>query len=377
MSVYLDYNASTPINKIVLQVMVEAYSLYYGNSSSLHKEGFEAFRALENARSKIGKFLNRSAFSVIFTSGATESNNLAIMGLARYGLQHNKRHIIASAIEHKSVKTPLKILEQQGFIVDYINPETNGSISVSKILNLLRPDTLLVSLMHINNETGVIQPTQEIGKKLKKTNTFFHVDAAQSCGKLIDEVKTMEYDLLSFTAHKLYGPQGIGALVIGDGNLELNPIMFGGDQEMGYRPGTVPVSLAVGFAKACEILESEHENNYKIYLENQKLMLNCLNEASVEYNVNGDFNLIYPTTLNISLKGIDAQKFMENCKEFSFSVGSACNCNVKSGSYVLLEMGLPAERLNSAIRLSWGNQLLEKEKLYKFAKVIKELQSKV
>ena len=265
MSVYLDYNASAPIDSRVLDIMVMVYKEDVGNADSrTHEYGERARNVVENARKQVAALLGINSPEIFFTSGATESNNIAIQGLEDYANTVGKKHIITTSIEHKAVLETIKAMKQKGFEVDLVNPDTSGRVKVEDVLSRVRPDTLLVSVMHVNNETGIVQPINELGNELEKRDVLFHVDATQSCGKLVDELRNLKYSMLSFSAHKLRGPQGIGVLVLRKKSYKLPPvksIMFGGHQEHGIRPGTIPVALVAGCGKACEIAEEEYKEN--------------------------------------------------------------------------------------------------------------------
>lgn len=220
-----------------------------------------------------------------------KSNNIAIQGLMNYSEKTGKRHIITSSIEHKAVLETVKAMEKRGFRVDIVDPDHSGRVGAEQIISLVRDDTLLVSLMHVNNETGIIQPVSEIGNALAEKKVLFHVDATQSCGKLVNEIKNLKYNMLSFSAHKLQGPQGIGALVLRKSGYKLPPvknIMYGGQQEHGIRPGTIPVALVAGCGCACEILEQEYEKNDEKIRALKELVLRILNESDLEYRLNGN-----------------------------------------------------------------------------------------
>lgn len=362
MSVYLDYNASSPLDPRVLEVMIDVYKNYIGNSDSrTHDFGDRARGIVENSRKQVASLLGISAGEVFFTSGATESNNIAIQGLKFYAEESGKKHIITSTIEHKAVLETAKHLERNGFEVDYISPNESGRIDAKDLLSKVRQDTLLVTLMHVNNETGIIQPVDEIGNALAETNVLFHIDATQSCGKLVDEIRDLKYNMLSFSAHKLCGPQGIGCLVLRKKRYKLPPvrnIMFGGQQEHGIRPGTVPVALTAGCGKACELAHNEHveaeKNNKKI----RDLLLELLDNSGIKYIINGDPHYCINSTLNVSFEGVSSEALMIASKQYcSISNGSACTSNSYSPSYVLSSMGLSNDRIESSVRISWGNGL--------------------
>ena len=264
MSVYLDYSASAPVLPEVLEVMTDAWRNTPGNAGSrTHAFGTSAAKLVSRSRETIAAVLGRDPSEVIFTSGSTESNNTAILGIRDFAQRTGRNHIITTAIEHKSVLEPLRFLESLGFSVDFVRPDESGRVSARDILGRVTERTCLVSVMSVNSETGIIQPVDEIGEELRRRHVLFHVDATQAFGKLSDEIRHLHYDLMSISAHKIGGPQGIGALIRrrneGYENPPVAQLMYGGGQERGFRPGTVPVALAAGFAKAAEISEREHE----------------------------------------------------------------------------------------------------------------------
>ncbi len=361
MGIYLDYNASTPIDERVLDVMVDVYKNVYGNADSrTHDFGNEARKVVEDAREQVAHLLGIDKGEVFFTSGSTESNNIAIRGLINYAEESGKKHVITSAIEHKAVLETIKSLKENGFNVDIIEPEEDGRVDADKILALVRTDTLLVSLMHVNNETGVIQPVKEIGDALSKKNVLFHMDATQSCAKLIPELQNIKYNMLSLSAHKFSGPQGIGALVLRKKCYKLPPIRavtYGGQQEYGIRPGTIPIALVAGLGKACELAEQEYEVNMRKYKENKEIVLKLIQNSGLKYQINGNQNFCVPNTLNISFQGIESEALMLLSKQYcGISNGSACTSHEYRPSYVLTAMGLDKERISSAIRISWGTK---------------------
>jgi len=364
MSLYLDYNASTPIDERVLEAMIAAYRNFFGNADSrTHDHGGAARREVEAAREHAASLLGVQKNEVVFTSGATESNNMAILGLAEHGIKSGKRHILTTAIEHKAGLDSAKSLESRGFEVECINPGESGRIDAEKLLRRVRPDTLLVSVQHVNNETGIIQPVDKIGHALAQTDTLFHTDAVQSCGKLVDEVRALQYDLLSLSAHKMYGPQGLGVLVARrkkNKRPPLRPLVFGGGHEGGLRAGTLPVALIIGLGEACRLAGQEYEANQKAYGENKSLVLEAVKSSGVSYEINGDPNFCMNNTLNISFLGLDSEALMIAAKQYcSISSGSACTSSDYSHSHVLMAMGISAERIESAVRLSWGRERLD------------------
>ena len=306
MSIYLDYNSSAPIDERVLEAMIYVYKNIIGNADSrTHDYGESARKIVENARKQVASILRIKSDEVFFTSGATESNNIALQGLKEYAYSTNKKHIITTSIEHKAILETVKVLQQEGFAVDYISPDISGRISVTDVLEKVRKDTLLVSVMHVNNETGITQPVYEIGEALQDKDVLFHVDATQSFGKLVEELQQIKYNMLSMSAHKLGGPQGIGALILRKQRYKLppvKPIMYGGQQEHGIRPGTLPVALIAGLGKACEIAEKEYKTNIQQCRNIKNKINTMLEESGLEYKYNGLQEYAMPTTMNIVLK---------------------------------------------------------------------------
>lgn len=328
----------------------------FGNAGSrTHEFGNAAKVAVQRARDQVAASLTCQRDEVIFTSGATESNNLAILGLRAFGEKTGRRHIISTAIEHKAVLEPLEFLGSQGFEVTLVAPTESGRVPADAILSALRKDTLLVSVMHVNNETGVIQPIEEIAALLDGHPAYLHVDAAQSFGKRDAELRNSRIDLVSVSAHKIYGPKGVGALAVRRRGFErapLTPLSYGGGQERGLRPGTLPVPLVVGLGEAAELARKESSVRNIIA---QNFKADALAALVAAGGVpNGDQNEVLPTTLNISFPGIDSEALMLSLKEIvAVSNGSACTSQSYLPSHVLTAMGLPKERIASAIRFSW------------------------
>lgn len=381
MGIYLDNNASSPIDERVLAVMVDTYLNSYGNADSrTHNHGEQARITVEYARKQVASLLGINSSEVFFTSGSTESNNIAIHGLEEYALETNKKHIITSAVEHKSVLEIVKMMKKKGFEIELVNPDLSGQVNVQEILDKVRDDTLLVSIMHVNNETGIIQPVAELGSELEKRNVLFHVDATQSCGKLVDEIRNLKYNMLSFSAHKLKGPQGVGVLVLKKKRYKLPPvknIMYGGQQEHGIRPGTIPVALVAGCGKACEIAEIEYKENSHKLRKLKSTLEELLNDSGVDYHYNGDQNYCVDSSANICFKGVMSEALMLSCKQYcSVSNGSACTSKSYSPSYVLEAMGIPIEDIESSVRISWGPETDEiefRENLGKMIAIAKSL----
>ncbi|MGN0607235.1 MAG: cysteine desulfurase family protein [Oscillospiraceae bacterium] len=376
--IYLDYNASTPIDERVIDIMVDVYRNSYGNADSrTHKYGENARKIVEDSRQLVANLLGVKKDEVFFTSGATESDNIAILGLREYAESQNKKHIITTSIEHKAVIEPTQVLSKNGFDVTYIKPDESGRVNADDVLNAVREDTLLVSVMHANNETGVIQPVTEIGEELSKKGVLFHIDAAQSFGKLVDALKNTKYDMLSASAHKMYGPQGIGTLVLRKKRYKLPPvksIIFGGSQEHGLRPGTIPTALIAGFGKACEIALSEYKSNSEKCQNTKNTIIKMLDESGLKYYINGDIENSMPNTLNVAFDGVNSEALMLASRQYcGISNGSACNSNSYKPSHVLESMGFSIDRIQSAVRISWGNNSDVKEAFSNFISAAKSL----
>ena len=365
--VYLDYAASTPVDPRVARLMYEVYTEDPGNPSSrthLHGDGCRSIE--ENARSSVASLANVEPDEIVFTSGATESDNLAIRGLLRYGEETGKRHVVSSAIEHKAVLNTLKYIESRGFEVTLIKPGASGSVSVDEVLSAVRSDTLLVSIMHANNETGIYQPVNEIGKELfgLTSRPYYHVDAAQTAGKAWPLFDNMQFDFMSLSAHKMYGPQGIGALAIKRHPYHFPPIeqiTFGGDQEQGIRPGTLPTALIAGFGMAATIAHDEHCADRELAVSVKSIIVSQLDESGVRYAVNGGGNAL-PNIINIRFPGVSSEALMIAVKNrLSISNGSACTSGSYAPSHVLVAMGLSEGEAIESVRLSWGRGTDEEE----------------
>lgn len=381
MSVYLDYNASAPIDDRVVDFMMDIYKNNIGNADSrTHDYGDNARTIVENARKQVALLLDIPSEDVFFTSGATESNNIAIQGLREYAEKTGKKHIITTSIEHKAVLETAKHMRDHGYRVDFVSPDRTGRVSADEIINLVDDDTLLVSIMHVNNETGAIQPVKEIGDRLADKGVLFHIDATQSCGKLVEEIRQIKYDMLSFSSHKMYGPQGIGALVMRRKNYKLppvKPIMYGGQQEHGISPGTIPVALVGGLGKACEIAIDEHKSDEAYNILIKDMLIEMLDKSGIKYRINGDIDYLISSTLNIQIEGVSSEALMLSSKQYcGISNGSACTSSSYYPSYVLVAMGMSEDEIDQSIRLSWGrNTDVETLKNYfeKLLEVAKEL----
>jgi cysteine desulfurase len=356
MPLYLDCASTTPLDPRVRALVLRHLDEDFGNAGSrTHDYGRRARAASERARDQIAAVVGASRSDIIFTSGATESNNLALLGLARHGHETGRRHIVTTAIEHHAVLEPLAVLERRGFQVERILPERNGAVEANAIERALRPDTLLVSVMQVNNETGVIQPTEAIAALLERRDTFLHVDAAQGFGARIPTLRNPRIDLVSISGHKICAPKGIGALVVrrrAGARPPLEPIMFGGGQERGWRPGTLPVPLVVGLGEAAHLALDEAAERERRCREIRRALLDGL--AGLQPVFNGDPDLAVPHIVNLSFPGIDAETAIEAWQDLvAVSHGAACTTQAYACSHVLSAMGLTGWQEEGALRLSW------------------------
>lgn len=354
---YLDYNATAPVDPRVADEVLNYMSYEFGNAGSrTHTYGQVAKERVNRARSELAGVVGAQPDEVVFTSGATESNNLAILGLAAHGERTGKRHIISTQIEHKAVLEPLDVLRERGFEIDLLAPTQGGWVSPEAVAAALRPDTLLVSVMAVNNETGVIQPMQEIATLLTGHEAFFHVDGAQAFGKLIDLLREDRIDLLSVSGHKISGPKGIGALITrrrGYRRPPLEPLMFGGGQERGLRPGTLPVALIAGLGTAAALALKEADQRRRAAEAIKEELLDAL--APLGMALNGDPGRTIASTVNVSIPGVDSEAAIVALKDIvAISNGSACTSQRYEPSHVLAAAHLPEDRIYGALRLSWG-----------------------
>lgn len=352
---YLDVAATTRVDPRVADVVMHWMTEDFGNAGSrTHEYGTRAKRAVQQAREHLAGTVRAEPDELIFTSGATESNNIALLGLAPHGEQSGRRHIITSAIEHKAVIEPLEHLQSRGFEVEFIKPGSSGRVSVEAVMERLRPDTLLVSLMHVNNETGVVQPVAELAELLRETPTYLHVDAAQGYGKVPQDL-TAPIDMMSVSGHKIGAPKGVGMLVMrrrGWERLPLQPIMFGGGQERKLRPGTLPVPLIMGLAEAAKIFEKGHAEWSRNAESLRYRLLEAL--AKTRFRINGDQDHAVPHILNLSFDGVDAEALIVMLKQqVAVATGSACTSASYTPSHVLTAMGLPEQVAENGLRLSW------------------------
>ena len=355
--VYLDCAATTPIDPRVLETVYHYMAVDFGNAGSHHHiYGSRAAKAVENAREAIAAVAGANADEVYFTSGATESNNIAILGLADAACEAGKRHIVTTAIEHKAILEPVARLKQQGFEVTYVEPTEGGWVRAQDVIDAVREDTYLVSVMHVNNETGVIQPLAAIADGIAAHPAYFHTDASQGFGKETEEL-TPRIDLLSVSAHKLYGPKGIGAMIARRRRFArppITPLIVGGGQERGLRSGTLPVHLCAGLGRACELMQSEHQSWREQCEATYGILASVL--TSFTSAINGDPARSLPCILNCSFDDIDSEATMLGLKDtVSISNGSACTTAGSTPSHVLDAMGYDEQRIHSATRWSWSH----------------------
>ena len=361
---YLDYAATTPMATEVALAMAECLTLEgdFANPASLqHSFGERAYNLIETSRIEIAHILKCKANDLIFTSGATEANNLAIKGLA-LSPQNTRKHIITSATEHKAVIDTCKYLETQGFKVSYLKPENNGLINHDRLLAAITSETFLVSLMHVNNETGVIQDIEAIALALKDKDLHFHVDAAQSAGKLEIDLSQMPIDFLSISGHKFYGPKGIGCLYVRNRKQQrLTPIMQGGGQEYGLRPGTLPTHQIVGMATALKLAANSLVNDY-LHTQQLAQLLSTQLKQLEGVHFNGDQNQKLAAIINVSFDDVGSDSLMIRLRDqLAIANGSACNTGTIEASHVLRAMGIEGDRLYGAVRISFGRYTTEHE----------------
>jgi cysteine desulfurase len=352
---YLDYAATTPLAPEVTSAMINCLSNEnFANPASQHSYGESALEIVEHARKSIAANLNCLANDLIFTSGATESNNLAIKGIA---LSHSTKgkHIITSACEHKAVLDTCKYLESIGFKVTYLRPDLNGQINVEQILSSITSETILVSIMHVNNETGYIQDIEQIAKNLESESIYFHVDAAQSAGKLPIDLNDLPIDLLSISGHKFHAPKGIGCLYIRNRKkTQMFPLLHGGGQEYGLRPGTLATHQIAAMATAFELSNINLDSTYAHTTKLENTLKEKLNKlGGVIFN--GDQDRKVPNIVNVSFEDVSANSLIIALRnEVAFSSGSACNSGAVEASHVLRSMGIEGDRLYGAVRISFG-----------------------
>lgn len=360
--IYLDYQATTPMDPRALEAMLPYFTNKFGNPHSRsHKFGWESEEAIEIAREKVAKVIGATEKEIIFTSGATESNNMALKGVGHF-YKDKKNHIITVVTEHKCVLDSARHLEQEGFEVTYLPVLQNGLIDLDVLKAAIKENTLLVSVMAINNEIGVIQPLKEIGAICRERGVFFHTDAAQAFGKIPLDVEDMNIDLMSISAHKIYGPKGIGALYVRRRpRIRMEALINGGGQERGMRSGTLPTPLVVGFGEAADIaLKEMNQDASRIRYLSDKF-LNALLDKVPDVYLNGDREQRWPGNINLSFAYIEGESMIMAIKDLAVSSGSACTSASLEPSYVLRAIGVGEELAHTSIRFGIGRFTTEAE----------------
>jgi len=376
--IYLDYSATTPVDPRVAAKMSECLTKegVFGNPASRsHSFGWESEKLIDEARGHVAKLIKANKKEIVWTSGATESDNLAIKGAAHF-YKEKGNHLITLTTEHKAVLDTMRHLETEGFEVTYMNPKDNGLVDIDELKSLIKPTTTVISIMHVNNEIGVIQDLETIGKICRDNKIVFHVDAAQSPGKVDIDVDKYNIDLLSLSAHKVYGPKGIGALYVRrKPRIRLQPQMHGGGHERGFRSGTLPTHQVVGMGEAFKIAEEEMESdNKRISILRDKLW-NGLNSIEEIY-LNGDMKQRIPGNLNVSFNFVEGESLIMAIKDMAVSSGSACTSASLEPSYVLRALGRSDELAHSSLRISIGKYTTEEEIDYSVS-LIKEAVAKL
>jgi cysteine desulfurase len=370
--IYMDYHATTPVDPRVLEAMLPYFTLNFGNAASRnHSFGWTAEEGVENARAQIARLVGASPKEIIFTSGATESNNLAIKGVAEM-YREKGNHIITQVTEHKAVLDTCKRLEKAGCEVTYLHVEKDGRINLDDLRRAITPKTILISIMYANNEIGVVQPIAEIGKLAKEKGVFFHVDGVQAVGKIPVDVQKDNIDLLSISAHKLYGPKGVGALYVRRRNprVQLAAIIDGGGHERGMRSGTLNVTGIVGFGKACELCQNEMaEESERLRRLRDRLKENFFGKLD-EIFINGSITDRLPHNLNISFAYVEGESLLMGINDVAVSSGSACTSATLEPSYVLKALGVGEDLAHTSIRFGLGRFTTQEEVDYVADRVI-------
>jgi len=355
-TIYLDYASTTPVDPRVASKMMEFLTPEgeFGNPASRsHRFGWKADEAVEEARSHVANLVNCDPREIVWTSGATEADNLAIKGVARF-YKNKGNHIITSKIEHKAVLDPCRQLEREGFEVTYLDPDEGGVISPESVKEAIKDSTILVSIMHINNELGTVNDLEEIGKIVRENGAFFHVDAAQSTGKTNIDLSNIPVDLMSFSAHKTYGPKGIGALYVRrKPRVRLEALIHGGGHERGMRSGTLATHQIVGMGEAFRIAKEEMSKDHKKVNKFHQEFLEKVKEIDHVY-INGDLDNKVPNILNVSFNFVEGESLIMGLKDIAVSSGSACTSASLEPSYVLRALGRKDELAHSSIRFSFG-----------------------
>lgn len=362
--VYLDYSATTPVRPEVARLVMEYMTEKFGNPSTLYFYGREAKKAVEKAREQVAALIKADSEEIIFTSGGTEGDNLAILGIAR-AYAENGQHIITSAVEHHAVLEACRSLEQQGFRLTVLPVDEDGRVSVAELEKALSPDTILISIMHVNNEVGTIQPVEEIGKLARQRGVILHIDGVQSVGKVPVDIGALQADLLTGSGHKIYGPKGTGFLYVRKG-LKLAPLVWGGGQEKAYRPGTENVAGIVGLGLAAELAGQELHTEMPRLATLRNMLIKGLQENIPDTKLNGPQVGRVPTNVNLRFAGVEGEALLQalDLKGICASSGSACSAGAVNPSHVLLAMGLSRAEAKSSLRMTLGRDNTEEQVAY-------------
>jgi cysteine desulfurase len=370
--IYLDNHATTPVDPRVLDAMLPYFTEKFGNAASRnHEFGWKAEEAVENARGQIARLINASPKEIVFTSGATESTNLAIKGAAEMYREKGK-HIITQVTEHKATLDTCKRLEKYGYEVTYLPVEKDGRVNLDELRAAIRPNTILISIMYANNEIGVVQPIAEIGKIAKEKGIFFHVDAVQAVGKIPVDVQKDGIDLMSISAHKIYGPKGVGALYVRRKNprVQLSAIIDGGGHERGMRSGTLNVTGIIGLGKACELCQQEMaEESAKLSKLRDRLKESIMSRLDETY-INGSLEHRLPHNINISFAYVEGESLLMGINDVAVSSGSACTSATLEPSYVLKALGVGEDLAHTSIRFGIGRFNTQEEVDYVADRVV-------
>lgn len=361
--IYLDTQATSIMDPRVTDAMLPYMIEKFGNPHSrTHHYGWESEKALERAREQVARLIGADPKEIVFTSGATESNNISIKGVSRFYRGDKKNHLITTQIEHKCVLDSCRSLENEGLSVTYLPVQSSGLIDLEQLKDAIRPNTILVSVMTINNEVGVIQPVEQIGRLCRERKVFFHTDAAQAVGKIPIDVGELNIDLMSISGHKIYGPKGVGALYARrKPRVRIEPLQSGGGQERGIRSGTVPAPLAVGLGAACEISGEEMEYDLEHVTRLSNRLIERIQRSVPNVHRNGDPNHTYPGCVNLSFSYIEGESLLMALKDIALSSGSACTSASLEPSYVLHALGADDELAHSSIRFGIGRFTTEEE----------------
>jgi len=374
--VYLDNHATTQTDPRVVEAMLPYFNKSFGNPhSGSHYYGWEAADAVELARGQVADSIGASPEEIYFTSGATEANNIALKGATRF-YREKKNHIVTCVTEHPCILDSAHDLASEGTRVTFLEVGSDGLIDLDNLKNAITDDTLLVSVMTVQNEIGTVQPIAEIGELCHQHEVLLHTDAAQALGKMSLDVKAMNVDLMSITGHKVYGPMGCGVLYLTKKpRVKIKPLFSGGGQEKSIRPGTLPAPLCVGFGTACELAATEVEGEAKLLRQMRDELLTVLNNHLSGLHVNGGMEQRIPGNLNISVEGVDAESLMAALPDLAFSSGSACTSASAKASYVLDAIGLTTDLAESSLRIGLGRFTLHEEVDYAANRLIEEIRN--